>query len=254
VQERERRGTYERSAEHAGAREARELPRTSPSLVLFAKEPVPGRAKTRLVPPLRANEAAALAGAALRDLARRLDTLGGHRVLAMPPEVPDATRRRWTPSGWEAADQGPGDLGARLARATSREFARGRRPVAVLGSDHPDLPLEAVRAALAAAAAGRVGWITTTDGGFACLALPEARPELFAGIPWSSPEVAPATRAAAGRLGFAMEDFGPWYDLDGAADVDRFLRDARNARECPATWTVLAGLEPPWDARRRGHD
>jgi rSAM/selenodomain-associated transferase 1 len=218
---------------------------------VFAREPVAGRVKTRLVPPLRSDEAADLAAACLADLTRRLGRIDARRVVALPPDASPEGVARCVPAGWEAADQGEGDLGQRLARATTRELHRGRAPVAVIGADHPDVPLAAVEGALAAAAAGRIGWITTADGGYACVALARPLPGFFAGIPWSTSGVAAASRAAAARLGIALVDTGPWYDLDTADDVDRFRGEPENARECPATWELLARLVPRWEERRR---
>lgn len=222
------------------------------SLVIFAKVPRPGEVKTRLVPPLTVVEAAALAAAFLDDLCARLDGAAARRVLALPRASDAAAGARWTAHGFAVIAQGDGDLGRRLARATAAEFASGHGPVAVLGSDHPHVPLPAVREAFAAAARGAVGWITTTDGGFALMALPRPLPALFEGIPWSTAGVAAATRARAAAAGVPLEDFGPSFDLDTAADLDRFLADSAHARECPATWRLLSGLSPPWRTRRDG--
>jgi hypothetical protein len=224
-----------------------------PAVLVFAKEPQPGLVKTRLVPPLRPHEAADLAAAFLHDLVARLDALDARRVLAVPPGTSDTAMRPFLPGGWELADQGPGDLGAKLATATGRAFDEGACPVAVIGSDHPHLPPERLIGCLAAAEAGDVGWVTTDDGGFACLALPRALPWLFEAIPWSTPAVAAATRNNASRCGVTLSDFGPWYDLDRAEDIDRFLVDPESRGRCPATWTALRALEPPWERRRRSH-
>lgn len=227
------------------------------ALVVFAKVPRPGAVKTRLVPPLTATEAAALAAAFLDDLAGRLPGTAEHLALALPgsPGATDAAAcARWTARGFALAAQGDGDLGARLARVVVREFAAGHGPVAVLGSDHPHVPLAAVRDALAAARRGAAGWITTADGGFALMALPRALPNLFRDVPWSTPGVAAAVRARAADAGVALEDFGPTFDLDTAADLDRFLADSANARECPATWRALSGRLPPRETRRGGDD
>lgn len=223
-------------------------------VIVFTKQPKSGGVKTRLVPPLRPQEAADLQAAFLVDLTRNLEGIDARRVLAIPSDDDAAACARLAPPGWETAEQGEGDLGARLARSTRRAFAEGSAPVAVVGSDHPHLPLAAVEGALRAAARGGVGWITTDDGGYACLALPRPLPELFTDIPWSSPGVAAATRTAARRIRVVLQDFGPWYDLDTADDVDRFLADPANARACPATWTSLAALKPSWAERRRSHE
>ena len=227
------------------------MPRAS--LVIFAKVPRAGEVKTRLVPPLSGEEAAVLAGAFLEDLTRRLAPVAVRRTLALPGNGPPAESTRWAPPDWGVQDQGGGDLGERLARVIAREFAAGCGPVAVVGSDHPHLPREPLRRTLEAARRGAVGWITTMDGGYACMALPRPLPGLFEGVPWGTGGVAEATREHARRDGVPLEDFGPSYDLDTAEDLDRFLADPTNARECPVTWQCLARLAPPWSVRRRTH-
>ncbi len=229
---------------------------TRSSLVVFAKVPRAGSVKTRLVPPLTADQAAALAAAFLDDLAERLPGAAHRLVLALPgsPTAADAEAcARWTARGFALAAQEDGDLGARLARVIAREFAGDHGPVAVLGSDHPHVPLRAVRGALAAAGRGGAAWIRTADGGFALLALPRPIPELFREVPWSTAGVAGAVLANAAAAGVSLEDFGPTFDLDTAADLERLLAEPAHSRECPATWRLLSGFGPLRDARRGGH-
>ena len=221
------------------------------AVLLFAKAPNPGEVKTRLVPPLTKSEAARLAGAFIADLTARLATLEARLVLAMSPEATEDDFDGLVPGDWARVTQGHGDLGRKLAQATTAEFEQGCGVVAVIGADHPDLPLARIVAALDAARAGRVGWVTTLDGGYACLALPRALPAIFEAVPWSTPRVAEATRNNARRSGVLLEDFGPWYDLDTPEDVERFLASDGASRECPATWQALASLRPRWEERRR---
>jgi hypothetical protein len=209
--------------------------------------------KTRLVPPLTDEEAARLARAFVADLARRLSLIEARLVLALPPGSGHGAFAAVLPADARISDQGPGDLGAKLAHATAEEFRRGARVVAVIGSDHPDLPRAQVAAALEAARNGRVGWVTTRDGGYACVALPRPLPGLFERVPWSTRDVADVTRNNARHLGVVLEETGPWYDLDAPGDVDRFLAEPGASRESPDTWGVLTALVPAWEERRRSH-
>jgi rSAM/selenodomain-associated transferase 1 len=220
--------------------------------VIFAKEPVAGRVKTRLLPSLTPAEAAAFAAACLLDLTRRLERSPARRVVALPPDSSAENVRRLVGPRWEIVDQGAGDLGEKLARVTAEEFAADRSPVLVVGADHPHLPLASMESAMAAAAAGSVGWVPTMDGGYACIALPRPMPEIFAGVPWSTPRVAEVTRNNADLRGVHLTTLGPWYDLDTAEDLDRFLEDPASAGTCPATWRALTTLEPVWAKRRMG--
>jgi hypothetical protein len=221
------------------------------AILLFAKEPLPGRVKTRLVPPLTPEEAAGLAAAFLRDLFETLRAIpGAEVVVAVPDGALPATFEALLGGGARLARQGDGDLGARLARAIGRAFAEGRAPVAVVGGDHPDLPGPLVEECLADARRGRIGWIPTVDGGYAALALPRPLPSLFERIPGSTTGVAAATRERALRLGVPIVDRGPWYDVDRIEDLGR-LSGVLGSGSCPATREALARLDPPLAARSR---
>ncbi len=216
------------------------------TILLFAKEPRPGRVKTRLVPPLTPEEAADLAAAFLHDLWSAITRLPAvDVVVALPDDSSPEAVARLLGDDARFARQGPGDLGARLARATSAVFANRPGPVAVVGSDHPDLPPDMVAACLDDARRDRVGWIPTEDGGYAALALPRALPSLFENVPWSTPGVAAATRAAAARLGIEFAEHGPWYDVDTVEDLGRLSGVLEAGAGCPATRRALARLDPP---------
>jgi hypothetical protein len=202
------------------------------------------------MPTLTPEECAAFARACLADLARRLASFPAHRFVAIPPDASAAALRAIVGDDWDFLDQGGGELGTRLAFASGAAFRLGHAPVAVLGADHPHVSLDALALAMEAAGRGDAGWITAHDGGFACLALPRELPELFAHIPWSTAGVADATRNNARDLGVTLVHAGTGYDLDSAADVDRFLGEPTSAETCPGTWRMLAALAPSWAERR----
>ena len=86
------------------------------TLLDIAKEPLPGRVKTRLTPPFTAREAAALAEASLTDTLRAVAaTPATRRVLVL-----DGTPGPWLPPGFDVVPQGPGGLDERLADAFGR--------------------------------------------------------------------------------------------------------------------------------------
>lgn len=220
-------------------------------VVLFAKTPVPGGVKTRLLGTLTPTEAAALAGAFLSDLMGTLQLLAISDVrVALPTTDSAETVAPFVGQETVVVPQGAGDLGERLARVTGAEFARGARVVAAVGADHPTLPASLLRRCLEAARAGRSGWIPTEDGGFAAIALPRPLPGLFADVPWSTPQVAEAVRRNARRAGVPLEDCGVWWDVDTPEDLDRLVRElAGSPRGCAATRAVLETLDPPLSAR-----
>jgi rSAM/selenodomain-associated transferase 1 len=211
------------------------------SLLVFAKEPVVGAVKTRLVPPLSPEEAARIAAAFLADLADRMARIPDADLAVALPEGDDlagmAARfpqvRRWI-------SQGVGSLGDRLARTTTRELACGAQVVLVVGSDHPNIPTEMIDACLLAAERGGAAWVTTEDGGYAAIALSRPADALFAEIPWSTSSVATKTSERAREIGMRLDHVGTWYDVDRIADLARLAEDLeRDTSSCPRTRALL---------------
>lgn len=193
-----------------------------PTLVLFVKEPRPGRVKTRLGRDIGMVEAAwwfrhqtaRLIRAMARD--RRWRT-----VLAVAPDT--ALGSRAWPSGVARWPQGPGDLGARMARALS---AFGPGPVAIVGADVPGVSPAVVAEALALARGGRAVLGPATDGGYWLVAVPHGGrlpAGLFEGVRWSGPHALTDTEATLGRLGPARLA-AVLSDVDNAVDLPRRAR------------------------------
>lgn len=201
-------------------------------LLIFTKGPAPGRVKTRLVPPCTPEQAARVHAAALLDTvegaSRGAEGAALELWIAGGPEALAAVAR--LVPGRRTQAQSEGDLGARLADAFARSFAEGAERVLILGSDHPTLPPERVRAAFRALSRPVVVLGPSRDGGYYAVGLrreswPAAR-AIFDGIPWSSPEVLAATATQARRLGFEAALLEEWYDVDDADDLERARRDA----------------------------
>lgn len=199
---------------------AQALRLSGPVLGIFAKQPLPGRVKTRLVPLLTPAGACALYRVALRETVDSFAAAPATLVLC------GNGRRSWFSRTFPEVPlllQGRGDLGARLSRATAALFAAGGGPVAVAGADSPDLPLPLIAAAFAALATADAVAIPCVDGGFALLVLRRPTPRLFAGIPWSTPAVLAAMRERSAQLGLRFATVGSWDDLDDPASLHRLL-------------------------------
>lgn len=109
------------------------------TLIVIAKAPVPGRVKTRLVPPLSADQAAQVAAGALSDTLRVARTVpAAERLLAF-----DGPVAQWLPAGWNACAQPAGGLDRRLAAAFA---AAGDGPALLVGMDTPQLRREQLEA------------------------------------------------------------------------------------------------------------
>jgi len=191
-----------------------------PVLGLFAKQPRAGQVKTRLVPPLTPAEARDLYRVALAESVACFSR--GPATLA----ICGAGRRRWFARSFPKLPflaQGRGDLGARLQRGTAALFAAGGGPVAVVGSDSPDLPPTLIETAFAALATADVAAIGTVDGGYALLALSRPVPQLFTAMPWSTNQVLARTRERAEAVGLRFATVGVWDDLDDLPALQRLL-------------------------------
>jgi hypothetical protein len=180
-------------------------------IVIFAKQPVPGRVKTRLIPALGADGAAALAAQMLERTVEEALATGLDIELCGDPD----------PASWyegppvALSAQGEGDLGVRLALAARR--ADG--PVLLVGTDCPGLDRERLGAAAVALGAHDAVIHPAEDGGYVLLGLGRFHPSLFEGIAWSTDGVAAATVARIEALGWTLDVRDTLRDVDEPADM-----------------------------------
>ena len=187
----------------------------SATLVVIAKAPVPGRVKTRLTPPLRPAQAAALARAALEDTLAAVAgaKLADRRVVALDGD-PDG----WLPRGFELVAQRGGGLAQRLAGA----FEDVGGPALLIGMDTPQVTpglLDAGLAGLANGAGAVYG--AASDGGYWAIGLARPDPRVFDGVPMSEPRTGAVQLERLGALGLET------HHLPSLRDVDTF-DDARS--------------------------
>ena len=185
-----------------------------PRLIVFARAPRPGQVKTRL--QLAPERAARLHAAFVADT---LEMLAGFDGVELSTDVETDA---WSEYRVARSVQAPGDLGARLYAAIAGALAGGACPVLILGSDSPTLPAAHVRALLDSAADVALG--PTEDGGYYAISCRRARPEMFAGVEWSSPRTLTTTVAALTAAGLAVELGSCWYDIDEPSDLSRLRR------------------------------
>jgi rSAM/selenodomain-associated transferase 1 len=189
-------------------------------IAVLAKAPVPGTAKTRLIPAIGAHAAAVLQE---RLTARTVDTAreaGIGRVTLWC--TPDTRHPSFRALGVALKEQPAGDLGARMLAA----FAG--TPTLVVGSDCPALTPAHLRSAAAALATHDTVLIPAEDGGYVLIGAMAPHPALFASMAWGAPTVLAETRRRVAALKLACAELPPLWDVDTEEDL------ARMEREIPA--------------------
>ncbi len=191
-------------------------------IVVMAKAPVAGYAKTRLVPALGEFGSSALAARMLDHAVNAaLDAGLGSVDLCCSPDTFDPAFAAFAAQPrLSLSEQGDGDLGARMDRAFARHLPAA--PAVLLsGTDAPALDATMLRSADRALAADGVAavFVPTYDGGYALVGLKRRAPELFAGMTWSHAGVMAATRARAADAGLRITELAPIADVDEPEDL-----------------------------------
>jgi len=190
-------------------------------IVIFAKAPQAGFAKTRLIPALGAKGAAALAQQMLRHTVHEaLAADIGSVEVCVTPAIDDAA---WCgvqlPAGMAITHQGEGDLGARLARAAERNAEQGRS-VLLVGTDCVEMSADLLHEAWRTLHDHEAVIHCTADGGYALLGLVRFSPFLFDDMPWSTDAVASTTIARIGQLGWSLHVGQMLHDVDEPQDLE----------------------------------
>lgn len=194
------------------------------ALAVMAKAPVPGLAKTRLVPPLTAEQAAELCRALLLDQLDHLMALrSADLYLAFAPADAAAAMRSLAPGRYQCFPQRGDDLGARMESVFAELWRRGHRHVLLIGGDLPPVPIETLHDAFAQLSAdhNRVVLGPSLDGGYYLVGMNQPVPEIFSGMTWSHDQVFNETIRRLDRLGIDCALLPEWFDVDGAADLER---------------------------------
>jgi len=192
----------------------------STALIVFAKAPVAGQAKTRLIPALGAAGAAALAERLLKHalgaaVAAGFDTV---ELCVTPDSGHPVLHRRARQHGLALTTQGEGDLGARMQRALARAL-QTHGCALLIGSDLPALDAPRLRQAAAALHTHDAVFVPALDGGYGLAGLRRSEPRLFEGMVWSTPQVMAQTRERAAAAGLRMAELSPVPDIDEPADL-----------------------------------
>lgn len=202
---------------------------------IVCKTPSPGLSKTRLSPPLSADEAAALSACFIRDAAAIVSEViadGVTPYAIYTPAGSEAGLRTLLLAGFRLLAQRNGDLGARMAAAL-RELLAMHPGAILIGADSPTFPVSILRAAVdAVRRGGSVVLCPALDGGYMLIGLSALHERLFADIPWSTGTVYERTLERATEIGVPVIALPGWYDVDDAASFA--MLKAELAGERPA--------------------
>jgi rSAM/selenodomain-associated transferase 1 len=195
------------------------------AILVFARAPVPGKVKTRLIPALGAEGAAALHCSLVEAVLRAAhQTAAARRELWCAPDAShaffSACRSRF---GVTLHDQADGDLGQRMDSAFRDALGRCGRAV-LTGSDIPALSAGYLARAIAVLDRADVVFGPAEDGGYVLVGLTKPAPLLFRDIAWGSTEVMSQTRARVSQLGMSWRELEPLWDVDRPDDLARVRR------------------------------
>lgn len=230
------------------------------TVIVFAREPIPGQTKTRLIPAIGRDNAAALADAFNRDALAKAKKLAPAELVIAGSAPGGAKRSRYfkTLAGELGAwvfDQGTGHLGARMA-AAMRPFTNAGGAL-LMGTDTPSLPVKLLIKSADLFEKNPLVIAPTLDGGYYLVATRGILPDIFKPMSWGSSDVFAKTLV---RLRDAGEPYcvGPWwYDVDRPIDLHFLASHLKNRlrafggqamalgspHPCPATAAVLKRIE-----------
>jgi rSAM/selenodomain-associated transferase 1 len=214
------------------------------ALVIVGKPPEPGCAKTRLVPGLSAEEAAALYRGFLLDSVGLGLELGWEQVTVVHPHGGGPALAALLPDRVRLLEQPGRGLADALPHAFTTHLAEGFGRVVLIGSDNPTLPPGLIEQACTALDSHDLSIGPSADGGYCLIGLREPHLGVFEAIDWSTSRVYGQTLAQAERLGLRISRLPEWYDVDDTSDLARLQRElaASPAHVAPCTRAALEHL------------
>ena len=212
----------------------------SQALIVFVKEPIPGKVKTRLgKAPLTLQNSSDLYIAFLKDSIVGYKQLPNTDVIyfyagdlnPLKEILPEQTI-------WHL--QSNGDLGEKMSRAFSEILVKYKKMV-IVGSDHPDLPLTYLKKAFNVLNYVDVSVGKSDDGGYYAIGLKEPQPQLFSDMEWSVESVYSETQKRIEQSNLELFELPEWYDIDEFTDLKRFIR-SNDLKKYPTISSVIKSI------------
>lgn len=191
-------------------------------VIVFAKAPLPGQAKTRLIPALGAEQAALLHAALAERAIATAQKSGAEEVeLCCTPNVEQAFFQ-YCAEDFDVSltDQGDGDLGERMLRAFDAALKHIGR-VIIIGADCPALTAKHIHTAASALANADVVLMPAEDGGYVLIGATKTNPEMFDNIQWGAASVLAEQRRNLHACGLTFIETDTLWDVDRPEDLPR---------------------------------
>ena len=199
------------------------------TLGIFARQPVPGRVKTRLAADWGNERAVALYECFVRDLLGKFETTGDRRVIGFAPNGEEA--RQWFDAAsqpladgevWKLWPQPELDLGGRMASYFETWTESAEHRTILIGSDSPSLPVEYLEEAWKLLETNDCVIGPATDGGYYLIGLRGTVADFgapFRNVEWSTAGVLAQTVELLKRHELSLGLLLPWYDVDSSEAV-----------------------------------
>jgi rSAM/selenodomain-associated transferase 1 len=190
-------------------------------LIVFAREPLPGKVKTRLAASLGDQRATRLYENMLQEVLKTARQLSNVRTTTFWACESAALSRLAERYKCRSRLQNAGELGQRMQAACQEMFAEGCDICCIIGSDAPDLPISYIVDAYRHLEMQHADVVfgPSSDGGYYLLGLRQVWPQLFTKISWGSAEVLTQSLAAAKEAGLTTVLLPEWQDIDTAEDL-----------------------------------
>ena len=194
----------------------------SVDIAVFARAPIAGQAKTRLIPRLGAAGAARLQRQLIERALERAQSVRGARVTLWTTADDADTHALAEAARATVRLQQGHDLGARMSNAFAVTLD-GTRPMLLIGTDCPVQTGTDLETAIAALREADAVIQPAEDGGYVLIGMKQFHPALFEQVAWGSATVLATTRARATDRGVRLAELPMSWDLDRSEDLDRAL-------------------------------
>jgi rSAM/selenodomain-associated transferase 1 len=225
------------------------------ALAVMTKAPVAGASKTRLVPPLKANEAAELSACFLRDTCDNIISSSWNTsaagVAVYTPAGAESLFDRLLPASFGRISQRGSLFGDRLFHATEDLFSLGYDSLCLIDSDSPTLPPAFLQAAISELArpGDRVVLGPAEDGGYYLIGLKKLHRRLFEDVDWSTSRVLVQSVARANEIELPVTLLPSWFDVDDPAALRQLCYELFLKQRRRATLSVPISYQAPHTRR-----